>query len=213
MTEVDTTKRTRRRRGTREETENEVLDAVLRVLQRNGVLAGITLREVANEAGVNHGQIYEYFGTRQTLLRAAINRLVERDRPDPSSHWDQPFGERRRDMWRRMLEHPDFVKLEALLALDGDPELCVFPALEQTRVALDRDRRTGALPPDADAEVMHAMTAATYMGYGIFREVIARDLGISPTELDRRAEAVYDQFLDALQRGGDVDPGEHSPGR
>lgn len=87
--------------------------------------------------------------------------------------------------------------------------------LEQTRVALERDRRTGALPPDADAEVMHAMTAATYMGYGIFREVIARDLGISPTELDRRAEAIFDRFVDALQRDdarSDEDPRHESPG-
>ncbi len=119
-----------RRRRSREDTENELLDGVLRLLDRDGVLAGIALRDVAKEAGVNHGQIYQYFGDRQTLLRAAINRLVAKALPDPDHHWDQPFAERRQAMWHRFLEDPDTARasrLEALLTLDGDPELTLFP--------------------------------------------------------------------------------------
>ena len=48
---------------------------------------------------------------------------------------------------------------------------------------------------------MHALSAATYLGYGIFRESIARDLGIDAVELDSRASAVFDLMLDGL-RGG-----------
>ncbi|MGH3627875.1 MAG: hypothetical protein ACRDRL_10610 [Sciscionella sp.] len=92
-------------------------------------------------------------------------------------------------------------KLEALLALDEDPELSVFPALDRTRRAVERDRTTGALPSDADGLVMHAMTAATYLGYCIFRHTIARDLAIDPAELDRRAAAVYDRMLAGLTDG------------
>jgi AcrR family transcriptional regulator len=190
-----------RRRRSREDTENELLDATLRLLDRDGVLAGITLRDVAKEAGVNHGQIYQYFGDRQTLLRAAINRLVTAAMPDPERHWDRPFAERRRTMWRRVLEDPDTARasrLEALLALDGDPQLTLFPAIDRTRAALERDRENGELAPDADGEVMHALTAATYLGYSIFREAIARDLDIDPGDLDRRAGRVYDQMLKGL---------------
>ncbi|MDI9948505.1 TetR/AcrR family transcriptional regulator [Rhodococcus sp. IEGM 1305] len=200
MTEAGATqKKPRRRRGSREDTENELLDATLRLLERDGVLAGITLREVAQEAGVNHGQIYQYFGSRQMLLRAAISRLVDQNRLDPDEHWSLPFSDRRRVMWQRARQHPDFVKLEALLALDGDPDFTLFPLLDRTRAALDRDKDTGALPQGADGEVMHALTAATYLGYGIFRDTIARDLGISLDELDERAGAVFDQILDGLQ--------------
>ncbi|MFB8028519.1 MULTISPECIES: TetR/AcrR family transcriptional regulator [unclassified Streptomyces] len=197
----------RRRRRTRQETEADLLDAALRLLERDGALAGITLREVAKEAGVNHGQIYQYFGDRQTLLRAAIGRILDTAPLGAQSHWDKPFAERRRTMLRYALERPQLLRLEALLALDGDPELTLFPELDRTRGALERDRREGALPEDADGLVMHAMTASTYLGYCIFRETIARDLGLEPEELDERAAAVYDRMLHGLVTDRQ-DPGE-----
>ncbi|WP_432103051.1 TetR/AcrR family transcriptional regulator [Streptomyces sp. bgisy091] len=188
----------KRRRRTRQETEADLLDAALRLLERDGALAGITLREVAKEAGVNHGQIYQYFGDRQTLLRAAIGRILDTTSLSTQSHWDKPFIERRRTMLRYALERPQLLRLEALLALDGDPELTLFPELSRTKEALERDRREGALPEDADGLVMHAMTAATYLGYCIFRETLARDLGLEPDALDERAAAAYDRMLHGL---------------
>lgn len=189
----------RRRRRSREQTESELLDAALRLMERDGVLAGINLREVAKEARVNHGQIYQYFGSRQALLRAAISRLLRENYPDPARHWKLPFTERRRATWRWALRQAPMLKLQALLALDGDPELVVFPAIDRTRRSLERDLRDGDLPAGADAEVAHAMTVATHLGYCVFREAMARDLGITPTELDRRAAAVYDDMLAGLR--------------
>ncbi|MEU1210634.1 TetR/AcrR family transcriptional regulator [Nocardia sp. NPDC005825] len=189
----------RRRRGTREETERELFGAVLRLLARDGVLAGITLREVAKEAGVNHGQIYQYFGSRQALVRAAISFLVEQQRPDPDTHWEMPFRERRRAMWQLAMRSSDVIKLEALLALDGDEELHPLPELERTRKSLERDSASGALPASADGEVLHVLSTATLLGYGIFRESFARDLGIPVAELDARAAAAYDRVLAALE--------------
>ncbi|MFJ7626027.1 TetR/AcrR family transcriptional regulator [Streptomyces sp. NPDC097595] len=190
----------KRRRRTRQETESDLLDAALHLLERDGALAGITLREVAKEAGVNHGQIYQYFGDRRTLLRAAIGRLIDTSELGARSHWDQSFVERRRTMLRYALEHTQLLRMEALLVLDGDPELSLFPELDRTKEALQRDRASGELPEDADGLAMHAMTAATYLGYAIFRETIARELGLELEELDQRAFAVYDLMLEGLVR-------------
>jgi AcrR family transcriptional regulator len=198
-----------RRRRTREQTEADILSAALQLLARDGVLAGITLREVAKAAGVNHGQIYLYFGTRQALLRAAITRLVEQNLPDPALRWNQPFAKRRRVIWDWALSVPEFVKLEALLALDGDPELTMFRDLDLAKQALERDTETGGLPADADALVMHAMTAVTSFGYCIFRSAIARELEITPVELDQRAGVVYDRMLSGLTAG--ERPPAHAP--
>lgn len=188
----------RRRRRSRQETESELLDAALRLLDRDGVLAGINLREVAQEAGVNHGQIYQYFGDRQSLLRAAISRLLQEHRPDPARHWKLPFTARRRAMWRWARRQAPMLRLQALLALDGDPEVTLFPALERTRESLARDQADGSLAADVDPEVAHAMTAATYLGYCVFRDTIARELGLTPDELDDRAEVVYERMVGGL---------------
>ena len=188
----------RRRRRSRQETESELLDAALRLLARDGVLAGINLREVAQEAGVNHGQIYQYFGSRQALLRAAISRLLTENRPDPARHWKLPFGARRLAMWRWARKQAPMLRLQALLALDGDQEVTLFPEIERTRRSLARDQEDGSLSPDVDPEVAHALTAATYLGYCVFRATLSRELALSPEELDRRAETVYTAMLSGL---------------
>ncbi|MCP4004306.1 MAG: helix-turn-helix transcriptional regulator, partial [bacterium] len=61
----------------RADTERRLIDAALDLIRRNGVLAGLNLREVADGAGVNRGNIYHYFGSRRELLRAAITRRFE----------------------------------------------------------------------------------------------------------------------------------------
>ncbi|WP_393059521.1 helix-turn-helix domain-containing protein [Streptomyces sp. LN549] len=190
--------RPRRRRRTREETEADLLAAARRLMQRDGVLAGVNLREIATEAGVNHGQIYQYFGTRQALLRASVADLVERQTADRDDHWELPFAERRQAMFRHRLEEPELVKLEALLALDGDVGFSPLPRFTQTRQSLERDQERGALPADADAVAAHVMTAAAQMGYVIFRETYARDTGIPLEELDERASRAFARMVAGL---------------
>ena len=101
-------------------------------------------------------------------------------------------------MWRWARKQAPMLRLQALLALDGDPRITLFPELARTRESLARDRADGSLTTDVDPEVAHALTAATYLGYAIFRETIARDLGISPGALDPQAESVYQHMLNGL---------------
>lgn len=59
-------------------TEAALEEAALRSLERDGVLAGLNLREVAAEAGVNRGLVYRYFGSPRELLRAALRSDARR---------------------------------------------------------------------------------------------------------------------------------------
>ena len=52
-------------------------EAALRLLDRNGVLAGLSLQDVADEAGVSRGLVHAYFGTRQDLLRSALDARLQ----------------------------------------------------------------------------------------------------------------------------------------
>jgi AcrR family transcriptional regulator len=76
MKECQTKKGLKPKRS-RAETERRLIDVALELIRDNGVLAGLNLRQVAEGAGVNRGNIYHYFGSRQELLRAAINRQFE----------------------------------------------------------------------------------------------------------------------------------------
>jgi AcrR family transcriptional regulator len=56
---------------TAEETRVELLDATMRVLLRRGV-AGTRVSEIAREAGIQAGSIYNHFASKADLLMAAI---------------------------------------------------------------------------------------------------------------------------------------------
>ncbi|MFE2108888.1 TetR/AcrR family transcriptional regulator [Kitasatospora sp. NPDC059463] len=197
--DANDTGRPRRRRRSRQETEADLLDAARRLLHRDGVLAGVNLREIATEAGVNHGQIYQYFGSRQALLRASVADLVDRQAAEQEPQfWDLPFAERRAAMFRHRLAEPEVVRLEALLALDGDEGVTALPRFARTRRSLERDQRDGALPADSDAVAAHVMAASALVGYVIFREAYARDTGIPLDDLDARAEHAYAQMIAGL---------------
>ncbi|MEV7565744.1 TetR/AcrR family transcriptional regulator [Streptomyces tanashiensis] len=211
---MNETGRKRRRRRTRQETEADLLDAARRLLQRDGVLAGVNLREIAAEAGVNHGQIYQYYGSRQALLRASVADLVDRQVAEQEQDfWKLPFAERRAAMFRHRLAEPEVVRLEALLALDGDEGVEALPRFAQTRHSLERDQRDGALPSDADAIAAHVMAASALVGYVIFREAYARDTGIDPDDLDERAEAAYARMITGLTTPLAAPPAERSDDR
>ncbi|MEV6349201.1 TetR/AcrR family transcriptional regulator [Actinoplanes sp. NPDC051851] len=189
----------RRRRGRdRARTEADLLDATYDLLQRDGIFAGLNLQEVAERASVNRGQIYQLFGDRRSLLRAAVTHRAREWTARAKGHWESAFAQRRRSMFRDALQNPGVSTIEALLAIDRDPEYHALPEITRTRVALTRDQESGALPPDADAEALHAFTVAATKGYVLFRESLARDLGVPVEDLDTRVQAVYDRMIDDM---------------
>lgn len=185
-----------RRPRDREATEARLLEAARRLLEREGVLAGVTLSKVADEAGVNRGQIYQYFGTRRQLLRAALASMSRQRAAE--ADFERPFRARRQAVFDKAIERNAEIRLDALLALDGDTDLGLFPVYDQAIEALERDVETGALPADADVEMLHVLTASTYLGYAVFREAMSAETGVPLTEMDDRARATFVRILDSV---------------
>jgi AcrR family transcriptional regulator len=191
-----------RRSRDRARTEADLLAATFDLLQRDGVFAGLNLQEVADRAGVNRGQIYQYFGDRRSLLRAAVTHRAREWAAGARRHWEATFAQRRKQMFRSALANPGPTMVEALLAVDGDPDYHVMPEIEKTRAALARDRAAGELPADVDAEALHVLMVAAYKGYLVFRESFARDLGIPVADLDARVLATHDRVVTTLTTPG-----------
>jgi AcrR family transcriptional regulator len=190
-----------RRARDRASTEVRILEATWRLFEREGPLAGINLQEVADEAGVNRSLVYQYFGTREELVRRALARRLEQAQPSFAAGYGLPFSKRRLRAFKVVLADPLPAKLMAQLVLVGDPDARVLPMLEGAQTALQRDVADGSLPPDADVDVLHAMTAVVNLGYAVLREHLAEELGMSLQELDRRAAAVFDQMLEGAATG------------
>lgn len=192
-----------KKRRSRTETEQRLIDVALKLIRTNGVLAGLNLREVAEGAGVNRGNIYHYFGSRQELLRGAINRRfgAAKNRLVASKR-NLPFVERR----SQMISARDSIndsKLRALLVLDGDESVDPMPQYEGAISHLRQDVIDGNIHRNHDLEALHATLTALNRGYRIFRVPIARRMGISTKDLDSRVTAILRSWLKAMKNSPD----------
>lgn len=180
-------------------TEGKLMAAALRLLERDGVLAGLSLQAVADEAGVNRGLIHHYFGSRRTLLRTAMDRAI-------SSH-DGEFAEARsREPDLKGIENfllytrdPRFARMVLLLALDGDEEMEPIPRYPDRLADLEREKGEGHWKSDLDAETFLVLWDTLLYGYAVLRRPLAAQLGVSTGQLDHRLLTLFDRMAQPLK--------------
>ncbi|HIF93687.1 MAG TPA: TetR family transcriptional regulator [Myxococcales bacterium] len=182
----------------RAETERRLIDVALDLIRRNGVLAGLNLREVADGAGVNRGNIYHYFGSRRELLRAAITRRFEAvvesltaDRRGVS------FVERRLLAFRSADTIYDS-QMRALLVIDGDDTVDPMPRYEAALSRLRQDVIDGDIDRAHDLEALQVALSSLLRGYRIFREPYAKRIDTDVDDLDDRVAAIVRTWLEAM---------------
>lgn len=142
-----------------------LLDAVAALLADRAPTE-VTAKEIAADAGVNHGQIHHYFGSKEALIAAAVHREAARFVEvgmDGGRRFPVPFDpEVRPPLWRT-LGH---------LAMTGawpgsDPS--TSPVITAMVRALSQTLKL----PTSDPSV-HAQVAAVHglrLGWGLFRDL------------------------------------------
>ena len=188
------------RRRSRAETEQKLIDVALDLIRDKGVLAGLNLREVAEGAGVNRGNISHYFGSRQELLRVAISRRFKALVGTVAAGiQNMRFVERRLSSFRLSKGSNDS-KLRALLVLDGDDTVDPIPFYEEGLSQLRKDVIDGDIHREHDLEALQVTLSALLRGYRIFREPYANRLNIDADELDERVSNVMRTFLESVAK-------------
>ena len=196
MIKTDPTKKKR----SRAETEQKLIEVALKLLRDKGILAGLNLREVADGAGVNRGNIYHYFGSRQELLRAAINRqfkfIVESltKGAEPARF----VARRLRTFRRHSVDATNDSQLRALLVIDGDDTVDPIPLYDSLLSQLRQDVIDGDIDRGHDLEALQVAISAMLRGYRIFRLPYAKRVGVSPKELDKRLSNIFQTWLEAM---------------
>ncbi|MHB1487992.1 MAG: TetR/AcrR family transcriptional regulator [Acidimicrobiales bacterium] len=186
------------RQPDRAATEAALEEAALRSLERDGVLAGLNLREVAAEAGVNRGLVYHYFGSRRELLRAALRADARRRFAEVAESAGLPLRERFARFLRTILRHRRAVNLVTLLVQDGDRSMRTMPLREGTLAVLRRDVEDGYLD-DLDLGAVHVAMVSLAYGYVLYREHFAAELTLTVGQLDERFASICDRMLSGLE--------------
>lgn len=192
-----------RTRAGQMDTATKVEEAVLEMLEEQGVLTGINLNEVAKAAGVNRTLVYHHFGTRRGLLRSAIKHELRRRQAQTRTPSEpMRLGARVVHALRALLGGGSSLRLTTLLHLDGSTAPRLMPNAETTLLQLERDRALGLIANTDDLPALHASYASAVYGYALFREIFARDLGIDVEDLDTRVMAQFERLYDPTVPGG-----------
>lgn len=175
----------------------KVEEAVLEMIEQQGVLNGINLNDVANAAGVSRTLVYHHFGTRRELLRSAIKHELRRRQVQTKTPVEpMRLGARVVQGLRSLLAGGSSLRLTTLLHLDGSTAPRLIPNAETTLLQLERDQALGLVRETDDLPALHASYAAAVHGYALFREILARDLGMEVEELDERVATQLEKLYD-----------------
>ena len=182
----------------------EIIEAILKATE--GLLpkhnpADISLRQIAEAANVNYSLIHRYFGTKESVIMAAHERILGKvgkkfsaiDRIDGNvSELFKISGE---NVSRRILL--------ARAMLDGaDPQLIRhhFPIMNQLVELLRRKKSENECPSEYDAETLAAFFAASALGWFFFEPFL-----LDSTGLDKKDRAqVHKQISEILEKTADL---------
>lgn len=178
-------------------TKDALVRAIVRLLAERSV-AEISVKDVARAAGVNHGLVHRYFGSKEGLVREAVLRTsagVNRDHP-------------LRDMtiwtFELLRRYPEIARIVARICLDGPRDLLALAAPPpQTRESYIRPIRDAlarlGLEGRVNANVLNAAGCAALLGWVVFRPLFEAGFGLPEDADDRFAEIarLLDTFIDA----------------
>jgi AcrR family transcriptional regulator len=143
----------------REAVVDALVDAAAGLFAARGT-AATSVRDVARAAGVNHGLVHHYFGSKDALLGTVLDRLAERV--------SEGSGSRDVDLYMRVL---------ARALLDGEDVATLQRARPTMERLVEQSIASGRSPAEARLEV--ARLVALDLGWRLFGPMIAESVGLS----------------------------------
>ena len=188
---VSTRKKKRPPRVPAADARARLIEALLRLLEKKSV-ADVSIRDVAAEAGVNHGLVHRYFGAKEQLVREAIawasTRAHDRAGPGLSSR-----------SFATLRANPRLPMVVARACLDGPRDLLPLAApppelIEELVAPLQIALRKMGIP--IDAHVLNALGTCALLGWFVFRPLLEQGYGL-PADADAQLDRIL-QMLDTL---------------
>jgi AcrR family transcriptional regulator len=185
-------------RMTAEDVRSLLVASLVELLKTKSVEA-ISVRDVAAAAGVNHGLVHRYFGSKQGLIDAAVEQLsaeVHRGRPDRAAMSAVTFSYLR--------AHPELARIVARACLDGPPELLARaappPARLEAIVAPIRAALSRVGATHIDPHLLNALASAALLGWFVFQPLLQKGFGLSADADDQVARLL--EMLDRVVEKG-----------
>ena len=184
--------------ATAEQTREALIGALIKLLEERS-LGEISVREIAAEAGVNHGLVHRYYGSKDNLVHAAARRVSEEiHRGYPGQRGMSAFT------FRYLRDHPEVVRIVARACLESRTDLLRAaspdPArLEQIIAPLCEAMARTGIDTGVDPHVPNAFAISALFGWFLFHPLLEEGFGL-PFDADEQVEGLL-QLLDFALAG------------
>jgi AcrR family transcriptional regulator len=185
------------------ESSEVVKDRILEVAGRLFALHGIkdvTIRKIAEEAGINHALVIRYFGSKAELVTEILRREISALTYQRPGKPGQSFGLEflRRILLETLTTHKNTMKLIVRSALDGlSPESYVDQNSERVANKLAKwieSQQAGSsnLP---DPKVMSLVINAAMFSLVTNAPWLLSSVGLPPDDFEKQKEAIVDVLV------------------
>jgi AcrR family transcriptional regulator len=187
-----------------EEVRAALLDAATRLFAEEGPKA-VSVRQIAAAAGVNHGLVHHYFGSKQELLRDVVRQRATRVmsealaasttvRLDQEGFWATRLWE--------SVTNDDGWKVVVRALLDGYEDDLLLPGTPGLRMLVEAIRgrqERGDITDEVDPEVIASVGAAMLWGALVLQPVFQHGLTghLPPEEVLRQVGLLWRSALHA----------------
>ena len=177
---------------------SRILDSAQALFAKHGPRA-VTVRQVAQDAGVSHALVHKYFGSKDDLIRAVLDRV------DVSRTATARDSASLRDAYERLLPQVmtqrDHSMILVRSAMGGTEYVPLAERITTTSAMVALARKTTAsgadpspAPRDIDPRVLVSSISAMILGWASIEDWIWPAAGIDPAEKDE----VYRQLAEIV---------------
>jgi AcrR family transcriptional regulator len=180
----------------REATRNAILEATSQLIAEKGV-DGFTMSEVAARGRINRALIYHYFQNRDNLVFETIRHIVRLYEAVSEGSGADPLER----SIRLHIEHPEIARFLLQMMLSGRPIPRLSSRLLDAIKELEELKAAAAPGSSFDPTFAIIIGWLIQLSWSCGREEIARLLGLSVAEADRR-------LIDGVRRSSQLIRGQ-----
>ena len=203
-----------------EKTKMAILDAARRLFAEKG-LPGASIRDIAAVAGISHGLVQQYFGTREQMvdeiIKHEIDRVMSASTPLMNGTGETNPEDIRREFRVSMERFRDFAVLITRAELAGvEPEKMLDPNATNpamhlaSAIAGMQAQSSPSGCPHLDPALVSAYINAALFGFATLAPWLMTSVGLKPEEYEQKMDEIADisMALIGMAGGGKSPNGE-----
>lgn len=184
-----------------ERTKARILQAARRLFSERDITS-VGIRDIAAAAGVSHGLVQRYFGTREQMIAEIVRQEVERfaTAPAPSTKGGSTdeltvLREQLDQGYSRFQDYARFIMRAELAGIAPETMLVndrPTPAMELSDVIRRLQKQARGKHPPLDPALVSAYANASLFAFGALAPWLMASVGLDPEDYEARQSEIVD---------------------